>query len=48
MGIFQAIQNEFSTVVVTYAFVTFSFIDVDNGCVLELLRNSPAVPDIFE
>ena len=29
-------------------FVTFHFVDVDNGCVVELLRNSPAVPDIVE
>ena len=24
-----------------YSFVAFPFVDVDNGCVLELLRNSP-------
>ena len=34
--------------VVTDAFVTFPFIDVDDGRVLELLRNSPAVPDVAE
>ncbi len=41
-------QKKYSTVVITDAFVTFPFLDVDNGCVLELLRNSPAVPDIVE
>ena len=39
-------QKRYSTVVITGAFVTFPFVDVDNGCVLELLRNSPAVPYI--
>ena len=34
--------------VVTDAFVTFPFVDVDDGRVLELLRNSPAVPDVAE
>ena len=33
---------------ITDAFVTFPFAYVDDGCVLELLRNSPAVPDIVE
>ena len=30
------------------AFVTFPFVDVNDGCVLELLRNNPAVTDIVE
>ena len=33
--------------VITDAFVTFPFVDVGNGCILELLRNSPAVPYII-
>ena len=40
-------QKRYSTVVIIDAFVTFPFVDVGNGCIIELLlRNSPAVPYI--